>query len=35
LAPAEVAVDPALMEQYQRELAQAEAVPLPDDDEDL
>lgn len=35
LAPAEVAVDPQLMEQYQRELAQAEAVPLPDDDEDL
>ncbi|KAK7054747.1 GTP-binding nuclear protein gsp1/Ran [Paramarasmius palmivorus] len=35
LAPAEVAVDAALMEQYNRELAQAEAVPLPEEDDDL
>ena len=53
LAPAEVSVDPALMEQYRKELAavsspcstsehfpdisllQAEAVPLPEEDDDL
>nr|VWO98621.1 Uncharacterized protein [Ganoderma boninense] len=35
LAPAEVQVDAALMEQYQRELAQAESVPLPEEDDDL
>lgn len=35
LKPAEVEVDAALMEQYKRELAQAEAVPLPEEDEDL
>uniref|UniRef100_A0A0W0FLB2 GTP-binding nuclear protein n=1 Tax=Moniliophthora roreri TaxID=221103 RepID=A0A0W0FLB2_MONRR len=35
LAPAEVAVDAALMEQYNRELQQAEAVPLPEEDDDL
>ncbi|KAF8831182.1 hypothetical protein HHX47_DHR1000211 [Lentinula edodes] len=35
LAPAEVTVDAALMDQYQRELQQAEAVPLPEEDDDL
>jgi len=35
LAPAEVAVDAVLMNQYQEELNRAEAVPLPEDDEDL
>ncbi|TFY56860.1 hypothetical protein EVG20_g8766 [Dentipellis fragilis] len=35
LAPAEVQVDPALMEQYNRELQQAEAVPLPEEDDDF
>lgn len=52
LAPAEVNVDPVLMEQYAKELAQvsaasytfyclttntlqAEAVPLPEEDDDL
>jgi len=35
LAPAEVTVDPALMAQYEAELKNAEAVPLPEDDEDL
>jgi len=35
LAPATVEVDPELMKVYQQELAAAEAVPLPEDDEDL
>ncbi|KAG5220908.1 GTP-binding nuclear protein [Salix suchowensis] len=35
LAPAEVEVDGALMERYKRELAQAEAIPLPEEDDDL
>ncbi|KAJ8457701.1 hypothetical protein ONZ45_g18210 [Pleurotus djamor] len=35
LAPAEVAVDDALMAQYKAELAAAEAVPLPEEDDDL
>jgi len=35
LAPAEVQVDAKLMAQYAEELAQAEAVPLPEEDEDL
>ena len=33
LQPAEVSVDPKLMEQYAKELEQAAAAPLPDDDE--
>eukprot|EP01111_Echinosteliopsis_oligospora_P009893 TRINITY_DN298_c0_g1_i1.p1 TRINITY_DN298_c0_g1~~TRINITY_DN298_c0_g1_i1.p1 ORF type:complete len:218 (+),score=44.10 TRINITY_DN298_c0_g1_i1:88-741(+) len=35
LQPAEVALDSATMQQYEQELVQAAAVPLPDDDEDL
>ncbi|KAF5330622.1 hypothetical protein D9619_005926 [Psilocybe cf. subviscida] len=35
LAPAEVPVDAALMAAYAEELQRAEAVPLPEDDEDL
>ncbi len=36
LAPPEVSVDPALMAQYNREIEEAAAMPLPgDDDEDL
>jgi len=35
LAPAEVAVDHDLMELYNKQLAQAEAVPLPEEDDDL
>jgi len=35
LAPAEVAVDANLMAVYEAELKRAEAVPLPDDEEDL
>ncbi|KAF9647538.1 GTP-binding nuclear protein RAN [Thelephora ganbajun] len=34
LAPAEVEIDPALMRVYQQELAAAEAVPLPDDEDE-
>lgn len=34
LAPPEAEIDLALMEQYQRELASAAAVPLPDGDDD-
>ncbi|KAI6045677.1 GTP-binding nuclear protein RAN [Pisolithus marmoratus] len=35
LAPAEVAINPDLMAQYEQELKQAEAVPLPEEDDDL
>ncbi|KAF9174378.1 GTP-binding nuclear protein gsp1/Ran [Entomortierella chlamydospora] len=35
LAPAEVAVDPALMEQYKEELNSAAQMPLPEEDDDL
>jgi len=35
LAPPEVAVDAGLMAIYEAELKRAQAVPLPDDDEDL
>ncbi|KAI6132105.1 ras family-domain-containing protein [Pisolithus croceorrhizus] len=35
LAPAEVQVDPELMQQYEQELQRAEAVPLPEEDDDL
>jgi GTP-binding nuclear protein Ran len=35
LAPPEVHVDPAMMEQYQQELNTAMAQPLPEEDEDL
>ena len=35
LAPPEVTVDPALMEQYKRELEAAAQQPLPEEDEDL
>ena len=33
LAPPEVQVDPAAMEQYQKEMADAAAMPLPDEDD--
>ena len=35
LQPPEVALDEGLMQQYNQELAQAAAQPLPDDDDDL
>jgi GTP-binding nuclear protein Ran len=35
LAPQEVAVDVAAMQAYEVELQQAQAVPLPDEDDDL
>eukprot|EP00834_Sanchytrium_tribonematis_P001095 NODE_23_length_42016_cov_0.755803.p33 type:complete len:129 gc:universal NODE_23_length_42016_cov_0.755803:39923-39537(-) len=35
LQPPEVQVDSALMQQYNRELEQAAAQPLPEDDDDL
>ena len=35
LAPPEVTVDPILMEQYNQELAQAAAAPLPEEDDDF
>ncbi|KAI6109564.1 GTP-binding nuclear protein RAN [Pisolithus sp. B1] len=35
LAPAEVQVDPGLMQQYEQELQRAEAVPLPEEEDDL
>ncbi|KAI3630947.1 hypothetical protein MIR68_003312 [Amoeboaphelidium protococcarum] len=35
LAPPEVSVDPALMEQYKKELEAAAQQPLPEEDEDL
>ncbi len=35
LAPPEVEVDPALMEQYKKELEMAAQQPLPEEDEDL
>ncbi|KAI7872843.1 GTP-binding nuclear protein GSP1/Ran [Spinellus fusiger] len=35
LAPAEVQVDPNLMEQYQNEMNEAAAQPLPEEDDDL
>jgi hypothetical protein len=35
LAPPEVAVDAAQLAQYEKELAEVSAVPLPDEDEDL
>jgi GTP-binding nuclear protein Ran len=35
LAPPEIAVDPAQLAEYERELAEAQKVPLPDEDEDL
>ncbi|KAM6491098.1 ras domain containing protein [Amanita muscaria] len=34
LAPAEVTIDPDLMAQYDGELARAEAIPLPEEEED-
>ena len=33
LAPPEVAIDPELMAQYEREQQEAAAVPIPDDGE--
>jgi GTP-binding nuclear protein Ran len=35
LAPPEVSVDPALMEQYKKELEMAAQQPLPEEDDDL
>jgi len=35
LMPPEVALDPAMVAHYEQELAQADAVPLPDDDNDF
>lgn len=35
LLPPEVSVDPALMDQYKRELEIAAQQPLPEEDEDL
>jgi GTP-binding nuclear protein Ran len=35
LAPPEVQVDPALMDQYQKELQMAAEQPLPEEDDDL
>ena len=35
LQPPEVQIDPALMQQYNQELEQAAAQPLPEDDDDL
>lgn len=35
LAPPEITVDPAQLAQYEKELAEVSAVPLPDEDEDL
>jgi GTP-binding nuclear protein Ran len=35
LAPAEVAVDSALMQQYNQELNEAANQPLPEEDDDL
>jgi len=35
LAPPEVAIDQAQLAQYEKELAEVSAVPLPDEDEDL
>jgi len=35
LAPAEVAIDVEQMQRYEAEIAAAQAVPLPDEDEDL
>ncbi|KAH0827150.1 GTP-binding nuclear protein [Lanmaoa asiatica] len=35
LAPAEVALDANLIKQYEQELKQAEAVPLPEEDDEL
>lgn len=35
LAPPEVTVDPALMDQYKKELEMAAQQPLPEEDEDL
>jgi len=35
LAPAEVAVDAALLEQYNNELEQAKSLPIPEEDEDF
>jgi len=35
LAPPEVVIDAALMEQYQADLQAAAAAPLPEEDEDL
>ena len=34
LLPAEVAIDPSLMDRYQKDLEEARLVPLPDDDDD-
>jgi GTP-binding nuclear protein Ran len=33
-APAEVAIDQGLMDQYQNEIQQAAALPIPADDDD-
>ncbi|GHJ86627.1 hypothetical protein NliqN6_3029 [Naganishia liquefaciens] len=35
LKPAEVEIDPAQMQQYEKELAEAAAAPLPDEDDDF
>jgi GTP-binding nuclear protein Ran len=35
LKPPEVVIDKATVEQYEQELQNASAVPLPDEDEDL
>ena len=35
LAPPEVQVDPALMQQYTNEMEEAAAQPLPEEDDDL
>jgi GTP-binding nuclear protein Ran len=33
LAPAEVTLDPVLLAQYQKEMSEAAAMPLPDEDD--
>lgn len=35
LKPPEVQMDPTLVQKYEKEIEEASAVPLPDEDEDL